>query len=86
MTSQIAIRMKQDQIKFFKRCFSVQYNIDKLVYFEKRQNWTDAYDREQQIKDGSRAKKIKLIESINPEWKDLKNLFCESKKGAQKLP
>ena len=31
----------------------------------------DAFDREKQIKAGSRKKKIQLIESINPEWKDL---------------
>ena len=41
----------------------------------------DAYDREQQIKAGSRNKKIKLIERINPDWKDLKELFFKSKKG-----
>lgn len=31
----------------------------------------DAFDRKKQIKAGSRKKKIQLIESINPEWKDL---------------
>jgi predicted GIY-YIG superfamily endonuclease len=31
----------------------------------------NAITREKQLKGGSRAKKIKLIESINPEWKDL---------------
>jgi putative endonuclease len=30
-----------------------------------------AIEREKQIKAGSRKKKIDLIESINPEWKDL---------------
>ena len=32
---------------------------------------TDAIAREKQIKGGSRAKKIALIQSMNPEWKDL---------------
>jgi putative endonuclease len=31
----------------------------------------EAIAREKQIKGGSRAKKIALIETINPEWKDL---------------
>ena len=31
----------------------------------------DAIAREKQLKAGSRAKKIALIEKINPEWNDL---------------
>ena len=31
----------------------------------------DAITREKQLKAGSRAKKVALIKSINPEWKDL---------------
>jgi putative endonuclease len=33
----------------------------------------DAIEREKQIKAGSRAKKIELINGLNPEWKDLEN-------------
>ena len=32
---------------------------------------TDAIDREKQIKGGSRKDKLRLIEELNPEWKDL---------------
>ena len=31
----------------------------------------DAITREKQIKAGSRAKKLALIESLNPNWSDL---------------
>jgi predicted GIY-YIG superfamily endonuclease len=31
----------------------------------------DAITREKQIKGGSRAKKMALIEALNPDWKDL---------------
>jgi putative endonuclease len=31
----------------------------------------NAITREKQIKGGSRKKKVKLIESMNPDWKDL---------------
>ena len=36
-----------------------------------RDSIEEAIAREKQIKAGSRAKKIKLIESVNPEWKEL---------------
>ena len=51
--------------------FTKKYNIDKLVYFEVFNNVDDAIRREKQIKGWLRKKKITLIESINPQWKDL---------------
>jgi len=51
--------------------FTKRYSVDKLVYYEYHADIRDAIAREKQIKAGSRAKKIKLIESINPTWKDL---------------
>lgn len=55
----------------YSNSFTSRYNITKLVYFESFSIIKDAFDREKQIKAGSRKKKIALIESINPEWKDL---------------
>jgi len=43
----------------------------KLVYYEAGKDIRDAIAREKQIKGGSRQKKIDLVNSINPEWKDL---------------
>ena len=51
--------------------FSKKYNVNKLVYYEIGDNIESAIAREKQIKAGSRKKKIKLIESLNPEYKDL---------------
>ena len=51
--------------------FTKRYNITKLVYFESFSRIYDAIAAEKKIKAGSRAKKIALIESINPYWKDL---------------
>ena len=51
--------------------FTQRYNIDRLAFFEETGDARDAIAREKQIKGWSRAKKIALIESINPEWKDL---------------
>jgi len=51
--------------------FSKKYNLGKLVYFEKCNDSSEANEREKQIKSGSRDRKIKLIEKLNPLWTDL---------------
>jgi putative endonuclease len=51
--------------------FTKKYNVVKLVYYEVTDNVYAALAREKQIKGGSRKKKIDLINSMNPEWKDL---------------
>jgi putative endonuclease len=51
--------------------FTKKYNITKLVYFESGDNINLAIVREKQIKAGSHQDKISLINSMNPEWKDL---------------
>ncbi|HEY6907169.1 MAG TPA: hypothetical protein VI230_06840, partial [Ignavibacteriaceae bacterium] len=51
--------------------FSARYNLNKLIYFEELQSIGEAIKREKQIKGGSRKKKIELVDSINPEWRDL---------------
>lgn len=51
--------------------FTKKYNVNKLVYYEIFKNSASAISREKQIKAGSRDKKIILIESMNPKWKDL---------------
>lgn len=51
--------------------FTKKYNVNKLVYFECGNDVNMAILREKQIKAGSRKKKLDLINSMNPEWKDL---------------
>jgi putative endonuclease len=48
-----------------------RYNVGKLVYYEAFGEVTAAIAREKQIKAGSRAKKIALINGMNPGWRDL---------------
>lgn len=55
--------------------FTAKYNIDKLVYCEIFNNPEDAIVREKQIKAGSRARKIELINKENREWRDLSDDF-----------
>jgi putative endonuclease len=51
--------------------FCAKYGIDKLVYAEQTDDIRDAIAREKAIKKWRRAWKIELIESANPEWRDL---------------
>ena len=51
--------------------FSAKYGCKILVWYELHETMIEAIAREKQIKAGSRAKKIALIEGLNPEWKDL---------------
>ena len=51
--------------------FTDKYEVDRLVYFETKRNATSAMKREKQIKAWRREKKVKLIDSINPDWEDL---------------
>lgn len=55
--------------------FTKKYNVHKLVYFECGDDVNMAIFREKQIKAGSRKKKLDLINSMNPEWKDLFDEF-----------
>ncbi len=51
--------------------FTDKYNVTRLVYFEAGASAIDAIAREKQIKGWRREKKVALIESVNPSWKDL---------------
>ena len=51
--------------------FAQRYNLDQLVWFERHTTARSAIAREKEIKKWRRAKKIALIEAMNPEWRDL---------------
>jgi len=51
--------------------FTKKYSVDRLVYFEQTSDVLSAIAREKQIKGWDRAKKVALIESVNPTWEDL---------------
>ena len=51
--------------------FVKKYNVTMLVYYEETNAVDAAIEREKQLKGWNRKKKIDLIESVNPEWKDL---------------
>ena len=59
--------------------FTYQYGCKILVYYELYGDINNAIKREKQIKAGSRLKKLKLVESINPNWFDLYELYLKNK-------
>ena len=54
-----------------KEGFTQRYHIGRLVYYDTFRNVREAIAREKEIKGWRREKKIALIESMNPTWKDL---------------
>ena len=51
--------------------FTAKYGVNRLAYFESGTDVTAAIAREKEIKSWTRAKKIALIKSTNPTWRDL---------------
>ncbi|HEX8974192.1 MAG TPA: GIY-YIG nuclease family protein [Patescibacteria group bacterium] len=58
--------------------FTKNYNVDKLVYFEQTEDVQSALRREKQLKNWHRDWKINLINSSNPEWKDLADTLLDT--------
>jgi putative endonuclease len=70
VTNNLARRVYEHKNKLIPG-FTSKYKIKILVYYEVASNAQAALAREKQVKGWLRAKKIALIESINPQWKDL---------------
>ena len=51
--------------------FSQKYRVKHLVHYEEFQDIHDAIQREKRLKKWNRAWKIQLIETQNPDWRDL---------------
>jgi putative endonuclease len=63
---------KQGRVRDFTR----KYGVRLLVYMELHETMLGAIMREKQIKEWKRVWKIELIESMNPEWRDLYDDIC----------
>ena len=70
VTSDLRRRIYEHKEKLAKG-FTARYNVNKLVYYEVCRDVNNAILREKQIKGGSRAKKLELVNSMNPDWQDL---------------
>jgi putative endonuclease len=75
VTSNLPGRIWQHKNKFVDG-FCTNYNLTMLVYFELYEDMYAAISREKQIKAGSRKRKLALIRSVNPMWRDLYEDIC----------
>ncbi len=57
--------------------FTRAYGCKRLVWYEPYERMDEAIAREKQIKGGSRAKKLALIEAENPQWRDLYEMLAQ---------
>ena len=70
-TNDLVRRIGEHKDKHFAKSFSANYNVDKLVWHEDFRTTQEAFAREAQLKGGGRKRKEKLINALNPEWRDL---------------
>jgi putative endonuclease len=69
VTSNLPARVYQHRMELADG-FTKRYGVKQLVYFEPAETAYAAISREKQIKSMRRAKKIRLIEAMNPRWVD----------------
>ena len=70
VTNNLIRRVYEHREKLIKG-FTKRYNVNNLVYYESCGDVESAILREKQIKGGSRAKKMELVNRMNPDWRDL---------------
>ena len=70
VTSDLPKRIWEHKSKFVKG-FTSKYGVDKLVWYEMHGTMMDAIEREKTLKNWKRYWKLKIIEEMNPEWRDL---------------
>jgi putative endonuclease len=70
VTGDLARRISEHKGKFVAG-FTRDYGVSKLIYFEEYASILEARARERTMKRWRRAWKISLVETMNPDWKDL---------------
>jgi putative endonuclease len=80
MTNDLVRRVYQHKKKLVVG-FTERYNINRLIYYEETNDVGVAQTRERQLKGWLRSKKIALVKSMNPEWKDLSEGWYDESEG-----
>src|ERR1700741_3749666 len=76
-STELLVRSAKHKTGHYPNAFTKKYKIDKLVYYEVHADAESAKLRERQIKKWSRPWKMRLIESMNPQWQDLFEMLYE---------
>jgi len=80
MTNDLKRRVYQHKNKLIEG-FTSKYNVIRLAYFEETNDVKAAIAREKEIKGWRRSKKLDLIKSLNPKWKDLAEGWFDDEKA-----
>ena len=71
ITNDLVRRVRQHKERTFENGFTARYTFNRLVWYEFVASQKDAARREKQIKRWTRAQRVALIQSMNPNWNDL---------------
>ena len=77
VTSNLQARIFEHITHIYPNSFTAKYNLKYLVFYETFFSIEEAIAREKELKGWKRVKKNKLIETLNPKWKDLSNQISE---------
>ena len=71
ITTNLEQRVWEHKNKLHLQSFTAKYNINQLLHFERFATILAAIAREKELKGWLRYRKIALIVSTNPDWRDL---------------
>ena len=71
VTNDLVRRVYEHKHELDAKSFTAKYGVHKVVYYESTNDIRSAIEREKQIKGWNRARKNKLVESLNPSWEEL---------------
>ena len=71
MTDDLPRRVAQHKNRTFENAFTARYTFDRLVYYESATDKHAAAMGEKRIKNWPRAKRVALVQTMNPNWDDL---------------
>lgn len=77
VTTDLVRRIHQHRNEVFADCFTKLYGVKTLVWYENYASGAAALRREKQLKKWERRWKIRLINTLNPDWRDLSDDICE---------
>lgn len=75
VTGNLENRVLQHKKHHFKNSFTDRYNCEYCIYYEEFKYINNAIDRETKLKKWNRKKKETLINTINPQWREIVNEY-----------
>jgi len=74
VTNDLTRRVAEHRAGLNPDSYSSRHGTSRLVYFEMTSDSLSAIHRENRLKRLSRQRKLRLIENMNPEWRDLADM------------